>query len=115
MQILTFIAVLSSFLFITYGLSCFISSKLKLEFTRYGFEKYRVLIACSEIAGALGILFGLYYTPLMLMSSALLTGLMIGAVIVRIRIKDAVIRWVPALILLILNVILLVGSYNSYF
>jgi hypothetical protein len=110
LQISSFLAFTSSFLFFVYGISCFFSAKLILEFKRYGFEKYRVLIALVEILGSLGLIGGLYYNPLMLLSSAVLTVLMIGAVFVRMKIKDPILLWLPALVLLFLNMFLFFDS-----
>jgi hypothetical protein len=114
LQISTFLACTSSFLFLGYGLSCFVSPKLILEFKRYGFERYRVVIAITEITGAFGLIGGLYSNPLMILSSGILTVLMIGAILVRMKIKDPFSRSLPALVLLVLNAFLFVESLMSY-
>jgi uncharacterized membrane protein YphA (DoxX/SURF4 family) len=61
------------------------------------------LIGVAELAGAAGLLIGIAVTALGVAAAACLTVLMIGAVIVHIRAKDAVGQYIPAIVLAILS------------
>jgi uncharacterized membrane protein YphA (DoxX/SURF4 family) len=70
----------------------------------FGFPRSQYkLIGVAEIAGAAGLLIGIAVTALGVAAAACLTVLMIGAVIVHIRAKDAFGMYVPALVLAILS------------
>ncbi len=90
-----------SFLF--YGLLCLLTNKLDEEFIRYGFSRFQKLIGILELLGAIGLALG-YFIPVLLKASALsLSLLMFAAVLVRIKIKDPLILWGPAVILFLTN------------
>jgi hypothetical protein len=112
LQITIVLSILSSILFFTYGVGCFFSAKLKIEFERYGFKKYRVTIAILEILGSIGLLVGLYYQPIFILSSGGLSMLMFCAIIVRGKIKDPLSKWIPAIFLFFINLILFIESLN---
>lgn len=90
-----------SFLF--YGLSFYTSSHMKDEFKRYGLEKFTFLTSILQILGATGLLVGLVIHPILLLSSAGLTVLMLCGFGVRLKIKDGFWRSLPAFLYLILN------------
>ena len=81
-----------------------------LEYDRWGYKKFRKIIASLQFLGGLGLLVGLRFSLLLTIVSALLTLMMIIAVYVRIRIKDNVINTLPAILYTILNFIIF---YNS--
>ena len=93
----------SSFSFFAYGVAFFTSSKMKEEFIRFGLAKFGTLTAVLEILGALGLLVGLFFTPLLVFSSGGLSLLMLLGVGVRIRIKDPWLVIVPAFSFFLLN------------
>ncbi|GAB1309663.1 hypothetical protein KH5_23460 [Urechidicola sp. KH5] len=76
---------------------------MKKEFERFGLQKLGFTIIILEIIGALGLLVGLKFLSLLLISSGGLALLMLAGLIVRIKIKDSI--WVsfPAFFFLILN------------
>tara|TARA_B100001540_G_C15815693_1_gene647223 strand:- start:3643 stop:3903 length:261 start_codon:yes stop_codon:yes gene_type:complete len=81
-----------------------------LEYDRWGYKKFRKIIASLQFLGGLGLLVGLRFSLLLTIVSALLTLMMITAVYVRIRIKDNLINTLPAILYTILNFIIF---YNS--
>ncbi len=92
----------ASFLF--YGISCLFLPHMKNEFIRFGLENKRILTGILQILGSLGLLFGYFYSPiLVIISAAGLALLMILGFGVRIKIKDPIVASSPALFYAILN------------
>lgn len=81
-----------------------------LEYKRWGYKKFRKIIALLQFLGGFGLLIGLYFPLLLIIVSASLTLMMITAIYVRIRIKDHIINALPAILYAILNFIIF---YNS--
>jgi ABC-type antimicrobial peptide transport system permease subunit len=65
MGVVEVLVLISSFSFFSYGVAFFTSSKMKEEFIRFGLAKFGTLTAVLEILGALGLLIGLAFTPLL--------------------------------------------------
>lgn len=84
---------------------------MRQEFQRYRLEKFRILTGSFELMGGLGLLVGLFFTPVYYISSLGLAVLMFLGVFVRIRIKDKFQELLPALILMILNAYLFLSEY----
>jgi hypothetical protein len=103
MNILTVSVLVSSLSFLFYGVSYFISPHMKNEFERFKLERLALLVILLEIVGALGLLIGLWYTPLLLLSSGGLGLLMLLGLIVRIKLKDSLWISLPALFYMLLN------------
>ena len=77
-----------------YGLSCWRSSRMVLEFERYGMARWR--------------------RPMLLVAAAAgLSGMMFFAVLVRWRIRDSLVATLPALIFLGLNLWLAATAWPS--
>ena len=76
---------------------------MKKEFKRFNLEKLGLLVIMLEILGALGLLVGIWYKPLLLVSSAGLSLLMFLGVIVRFNLKDSLWITIPALFYMSLN------------
>ena len=107
MRILLLILILiSSISFLSYGITHFTSSKMKDEFKRFGLEKFGIMTAILELIGALGLLVGLGFNVVLLISSGGLTVLMLLGIIVRIKVKDRFIVLLPALIFMLLNLLI---------
>ena len=104
------ILIFSSFSFIFYAVSSFYSDRMIFEYERWGYKKFRKLIASLQFIAGFGLLIGLYFSLLLTLVSALLTLMMIAAIFVRIRIKDNIINILPAILYAILNFILLYKS-----
>jgi len=106
------IVLFSAFSFIFYAVSSFYSDRMIFEYERWGYKKFRELIASLQFIAGFGLLIGLYFSLSLLLTlvSALLTLMMIAAIFVRIRIKDNVINILPAISYAILNFIIFYKS-----
>lgn len=100
----------SSFSFLIYGISWFTSPHMKSEFKRFQLEKFGLLTAMLEMAGALGLLAGLMIRPLLLISSGGLALLMFFGVLVRFRVKDSLWVSLPALFYMVLNLYIFITA-----
>jgi uncharacterized membrane protein YphA (DoxX/SURF4 family) len=103
MSLILLLTLFSSASFVVYGVSYFFTPHMKNEFKRFGLEKFGGLTAILEIVGALGLLVGLLYTPILLISSGGLAVLMCLGVVTRIRVKDNVLVSLPAFLFMVLN------------
>ena len=81
-----------------------------LEYNRWGYKKFRKILALLQFLGGFGLLIGLYFPLLLIIVSASLTLMMITAIYVRIRIKDHIINALPAILYAILNFIIFYDS-----
>ena len=102
-NLLTALILISSLSFMGYGIAYFKSSELKNEFKRFGLEKAGALTAVLELLGALGLLIGLMYQPILLISAGGLAILMLLGVAVRIKVRDTLWVTLPALFYMVLN------------
>jgi hypothetical protein len=97
-------------------MNCFYSKFIISEFKRYGLPTYRKLTGFLQLLGAIGLLIGLYYTPiLLLLASSGLCLLMLSGFIVRIKIKDNFIESAPAFIFWALNLCIAIKTFYTYF
>jgi len=76
---------------------------MKSEFKRFKLEKLGFLTIILEILGALGLLLGLLFKPILLISSGGLSILMLLAVMTRIKSKDSLLISLPAIFYMCLN------------
>ena len=103
MDILKICILISSLSFLGYAVSYFISPYMKNEFKRFGLEKLGLLTIVLEIIGATGLIVGLIFNPILIISSLGLALLMFFGVIVRIKLKDSFWISLPALFFMVLN------------
>jgi DoxX-like family len=103
MKLQTICILLSSLSFIFYAISYFVGTNMKNEFKRFNLEKLGLLVIILEILGALGLLVGIWYKPLLIFSAAGLALLMLLGVIVRFNLKDSLWITIPALFYMCLN------------
>ena len=80
------------------------------DFERFGLSQYRRLTGGLEVLGGVGLLTGLLWTPLLVVSAVGLSVLMLLGVFVRVRVRDPWVQVLPALLLLLLNLFL--ASYG---
>ena len=106
----TIAAAASSVCFLLYGASLFWSSAMVAEFVRYHLARYRTLTGALEMAAGAGLLAGLRFRPLLLLSAAGLVGMMLGAIVVRLRVRDPLVSVIPAVLLLCLNLFILLAA-----
>ena len=93
--------------FIFYALNAIFSKKMKDEFTRWGFQKYRILISFVQLLSGFFLLLSFFYPFLVIYCSSVFFIMMIGAVLVRIRVKDSFLHTLPALFYFFLNAIII--------
>ncbi|MDB9712761.1 DoxX family protein [Flavobacteriaceae bacterium] len=123
MNITFIISLFSGISFIVYGITSFRSKRMISEFERWGYANQRKLIGCFQLIGGVGLMVGtLFEIPIndtlinnvniIAASSCLLTVLMVGAIFVRINIKDKFVNTLPATLYAILNFVIF---YNVFF
>jgi hypothetical protein len=76
---------------------------MKKEFKRFGLEKMGLFTIILEILGALGLLIGILYHPILIISSLGLSLLMFAGVLVRIKVKDNIWISLPAFLYMLVN------------
>lgn len=76
---------------------------MKKEFKRFGLEKMGLFTIILEILGALGLLIGVLYHPILIISSLGLSLLMFAGVLVRIKVKDNLWISLPAFLYMLVN------------
>ena len=116
MNITLIISLFSGISFIVYGISSFRSKRMISEFQRWGYGNQRKLIGCFQLIGGAGLIYGSLFVTItfdsnlivdsnniVAGSSLILTIMMIGAIFVRIDIKDKFINILPATFYAILN------------
>lgn len=125
MNITLIISLFSGISFIVYGISSFKSKRMISEFQRWGYGNQRKLIGCFQLIGGTGLIFGSLFVintfdsndslinsnNILAGSSLILTIMMVGAVFVRIDIKDKFVNILPATFYAILNFIIF---YNVF-
>lgn len=110
MRALDILILLSSFSFLIYGISWFASPYMKSEFKRFRLEKFGLLTAILEIAGALGLIVGLMLKSILLISSGGLALLMFFGLLVRLKVKDSLWVSLPAFFYMMLNLYIFLAS-----
>ena len=95
--------IFSSISFMIYGLLSFISKEMQDEIDRWGFSNFKYFLGLCQLFGGFGLLIGLKWPYLALIMSFLLLLMMLSALIVRFKIKDPIIRYLPASFFLIVN------------
>jgi len=102
--------VISSISFLYYGSAIFINSSIKKEFERYGLKKFRNLVGCLQLLGGVGLLVGLLFQPILIISSGGIALLMLFGFGVRIKMKDGFLLTLPSFIFMILNLYIFIQS-----
>jgi len=103
---------LSSLSFFAYAVSYFTSQHMKKEFKRFGLEKLGLLTIILQFLGALGLIVGLKFNPILTVSSCGLALLMLSGFIVRIKLKDSIWISLPALFYMVLNTYIFLVSIS---
>ncbi len=108
---LTFICIIiSSLSFYAYVVSYFISPHMKNEFKRFNLEKFGILTIILEFLGATGLLVGIKWNLILMISSLGLGLLMFCGLAVRIKLKDSLWISLPAVFFMILNLFIFLES-----
>ena len=85
---------------------------MKKEFERFGLEKIGLFTIALEFMGAAGLVVGLIYNPILVISSLGLALLMLIGLIVRISLKDSIRISLPAFFFMGLNSYIFFESIN---
>ena len=112
MDLRTLALIFSSVSFLFYGITYFTSTKMKTEFKRFGLEKFGAVTAILELMGGLGLIIGLKFNPVLVISSFGLALLMFLGVLVRIKVKDSILITLPALFYMLLNLYLFLSLFQ---
>lgn len=103
MYVITICILISSLSFLAYAFFYFKAPHMKNEFKRFGLEKMGLTIVLLEIIGALGLLIGLKFYFILMISSLGLALLMFAGILVRIKLKDGILVSLPAFFYMVLN------------
>ena len=112
MNLVKICILISSLSFFGYAVSYFITPHMKEEFKRFGLEKLGLLTIVLEFIGAAGLIVGLKFNSLLVISSLGLALLMLIGLIVRIRLKDNIWISLPALFYMGLNTYIFLMSIH---
>ena len=112
MYTVTICTLISSLSFFAYAFSYFNTPHMKREFKRFGLEKIGLTTVVLEIIGAVGLLVGLKFHFILMISSLGLALLMFAGLIVRIKSKDSIWISLPAFFYLALNAYIFWASIN---
>jgi hypothetical protein len=93
----------SSALFLFYGVACLSFEGMKRDFERFGLSRFRTLTGSLEVLGALGLIVGQLWPPLVPLSAGGLALMMLVGVAIRIRVLDSLAQTLPALVLMCVN------------
>ncbi len=78
---------------------------LREEFSAYGLsDAVFYIVGGLKISAAFLLLAGIWYSPVVLPAAAVVAGLMLGALAMHVKVKDPLIRSVPALLMLGMSV-----------
>jgi len=108
-EILEFFSAIS---FLVYGYLSFKSKQMKDEFKRWGISKYRPIVGISQFLGGFGLIIGMCFQNLTLISSFGLTVLMFLGFSLRIYVKDGFLKSCPALLYFVINFLIFFNSYK---
>ena len=103
---------ISSLSFFGYSIYYFSSPNMKKEFKRFGLEKVGILTIILQFLGATGLLVGIIFKPILIISSLGLSVLMLAGLVVRIKLKDSFLVSFPAFFFMVLNTYIFFASIN---
>lgn len=89
--------------FFGFGIACLATGAMRAEFERYGLDRFRKLTGWLQLAGATGLIVGIFTPWIGAAAAAGLCLQMLAGVIVRIRINDTALQMIPATFYCLLN------------
>tara|TARA_E500000331_G_scaffold246368_1_gene236819 strand:+ start:553 stop:891 length:339 start_codon:yes stop_codon:yes gene_type:complete len=110
MDIYYILIYLSAFSFLYYSINSIFSKRLILEFERWGYKKYRYIIAIFQFLASVGFIVGMYYSLLISIVSFLLFIMMVVAIYTRVKVKDSLFEILPAFFYALLNLVIFIKS-----
>lgn len=93
----------SALVFLFYGVACLAFDGMRRDFARFGLSRLRVLTGTLEVLGALALILGLWWPPLVVLGAGGLALMMLLGVATRVRVLDSLGQTLPALALMLLN------------
>ena len=78
---------------------------------RFGFSPQRKLIGLLQILGSLGLIGGYWFPPLGIAAASGLSLMMLVGVLVRIKIRDSLLKTIPAIFYSLVNAYLALFAY----
>jgi uncharacterized membrane protein YphA (DoxX/SURF4 family) len=100
--------------FLVYGISFFISERMKKEFERFELSRFANLIGVLELMGGIGLLIGLKVNVILLIASGGLGLLMLLGFGVRLKMKDGFFLSFPSLFFMIVNFYIFLTASNLF-
>jgi len=97
------LVLVSGISFIIYGSLLLISPQMRNEFNRFGLEKFATLTGALELLGGIGMLVGLKFGFILIISSGGLALLMLLGFGVRLKMKDGFWASFPSFFFMTLN------------
>jgi|TARA_B110000914_G_C15466092_1_gene448328 hypothetical protein len=82
------------------------------EFKRWGISHFRITVGVSQLLGGFGLIFGFLYPLLTLLASTGLSILMFFGFILRLKVRDGILKSSPAFIYFIINLIIVLNEIN---
>ncbi len=108
MTLLALLSIVSSLVFIVYGIFCAFTPSMVADFHRFGLDPLRILTGVLEILGGIGLLVGLRWRPATWLSAGGLSLLMLIAFGVRLKMRDSIPLSTPSFLLMLLNAYIVV-------
>ncbi len=99
--------IFSAISFIFYGVLSFFSKAMKSEFIRWKISQFRVIVGMAQLCGGFGLIIGFYVPIFTLLASFGLSILMLLGFILRIMVKDGMLKSFPSFFYFLINVIIL--------
>ncbi len=85
------------------------ANNMKEEFAAYGLPEWSVyVIGFLKLSSAVGLILGVFFTPLTLPSALMLAALMVGALAMHIKVSDPIKKSVPAICMLAMTLIIVI-------
>ena len=78
---------------------------------RFGFSAQRGLIGMLQISGALGLIGGFWFPPLGIAAASGLSLMMLVGILVRIKIRDSLLKTIPAIFYSLVNAYLAIFAF----
>lgn len=86
------------------------ASNIADEFAQYGFsDSFRRLVGATKLTLAALLVIGVAYAPLAIAAAAGMMILMVGAVAAHVKVRDPILKSVPALLMLAMSTIVVVA------
>tara|TARA_Y100000385_G_scaffold72105_1_gene72468 strand:+ start:582 stop:935 length:354 start_codon:yes stop_codon:yes gene_type:complete len=114
MEVNHILLLFSAISFFIYGINSFFSKKMILEYERWGYKNQRIILGSCQLMGGLGLIVGLAVPLILSVSSFLLMCMMLTAVFVRIKLKEKVVKMLPAIFYALLNLIIFYNSIGLF-